>query len=49
MKEAKQDRIYAATEYGLIDRFITPMGCFPHYGEVKQDSLPQGKLCQFAS
>merc|ERR1712204_105761 len=29
----------AATEYDLADKSITPMGGFPHYGEVKQDFI----------
>merc|ERR1712228_257461 len=27
----------ASTEYDITDKSITPMGGFPHYGEVKND------------
>ena len=29
----------AATEYDLTDKSITPMGGFPHYGEVNNDFI----------
>lgn len=29
----------AATEYDIADKSITPMGGFPHYGEVNNDFL----------
>ena len=29
----------ASTEYDLTEKTITPMGGFPHYGEVNQDFL----------
>jgi large subunit ribosomal protein L3e len=35
-KELKNN---AATEYDTTEKMITPMGGFPHYGEVKQDFL----------
>jgi large subunit ribosomal protein L3e len=35
-KELKNN---AATEYDTTEKMITPMGGFPHYGEVKQDYL----------
>ena len=37
MKDGKLVKNNAATEYDLADKSITPMGGFPHYGEVKQD------------
>merc|ERR1712066_878564 len=39
MKEGKLVKNNAATEYDLADKAITPMGGFPHYGEVKQDFI----------
>merc|ERR1712142_27262 len=39
MKDGKLVKNNAATEYDLSDKTITPMGGFPHYGEVKQDFL----------
>jgi len=39
MKDGKLVKNNAATEYDLADKAITPMGGFPHYGEVKQDFL----------
>ena len=29
----------ASTEYDLTDKSITPMGGFPHYGEVNNDFI----------
>lgn len=29
----------AATEYDLTEKSITPMGGFPHYGEVNNDFI----------
>jgi len=39
MKDGKLIKNNAATDYDLSDKAITPMGGFPHYGEVKQDFL----------
>merc|ERR1712181_49414 len=39
MKDGKLVKNNAATEYDLADKSITPMGGFPHYGEVKQDFI----------
>ena len=39
MKDGKLVKNNAATEYDLADKAITPMGGFPHYGEVKQDFI----------
>jgi large subunit ribosomal protein L3e len=36
-KDGKVIKIYASTEYDLTEKTITPMGGFPHYGEVNQD------------
>merc|ERR1712076_223457 len=38
-KKGKVVKNNAATEYDLTDKSITPMGGFPHYGEVKQDFI----------
>merc|ERR1711875_138791 len=35
----------ASTEYDLADKAITPMGGFPHYGEVKQDFIMLKGCC----
>ncbi|KAI9556756.1 hypothetical protein GHT06_016547 [Daphnia sinensis] len=35
----------ASTEYGLTDKSITPMGGFPHYGEVYDDCHDKVMLC----
>ena len=39
MQDGKLIKNNAATDYDLADKAITPMGGFPHYGEVKQDFL----------
>ena len=39
MKDGKLVKNNAATEYDLADKAITPMGGFPHYGEVKQNFI----------
>merc|ERR1711928_303428 len=39
MKDGKLVKNNAATEYDLADKSITPMGGFPHHGEVKQDFI----------
>jgi len=36
-KDGKVIKNNAATEFDLTDKSITPMGGFPHYGEVKND------------
>merc|ERR1711931_46291 len=38
-KDGKLVKDNAATDYDLADKSITPMGGFPHYGEVKQDFI----------
>merc|ERR1712198_323442 len=38
-KDGKVVKNNAATEYDLTDKSITPMGGFPHYGEVNEDFL----------
>jgi large subunit ribosomal protein L3e len=47
MKDGKLVKNNAATEYDLADKSITPMGGFPHYGEVKQDFvlLKVNRIC----
>merc|ERR1712179_875119 len=37
MKDGKLVKNNAATDYDLADKSITPMGGFPHYGEVNND------------
>merc|ERR1712241_122554 len=37
MKDGKLVKNNASTEYDLTEKTITPMGGFPHYGEVRQD------------
>merc|ERR1712035_271628 len=37
MKDGKPIKNNAATDYDLTDKSITPMGGFPHYGEVNND------------
>merc|ERR1712055_973573 len=39
MKDGKLVKNNAATDYDLANKSITPMGGFPHYGEVKQDFI----------
>ena len=39
MKDGKLVKNKTATEYDLADKAITPMGGFPHYGEVKQNFI----------
>merc|ERR1712184_189193 len=36
-KDGKVIKNNAATDYDLADKSITPMGGFPHYGEVRND------------
>ena len=36
-KDGKVVKNNASTEYDITDKSITPMGGFPHYGEVKND------------
>jgi len=38
-KDGKVIKNNAATDYDLTDKSITPMGGFPHYGEVKNDFI----------
>jgi len=38
-KDGKVVKNNASTEYDITDKPITPMGGFPHYGEVNQDFL----------
>jgi len=38
-KDGKTIKNNASTEYDLSDKTITPMGGFPHYGEVRQDFI----------
>lgn len=38
-KDNKVIKNNAATEYDLTEKTITPMGGFPHYGEVNEDFL----------
>jgi large subunit ribosomal protein L3e len=35
----------AATEYDLSEKSITPMGGFPHYGEVNNDFIMLKGCC----
>jgi large subunit ribosomal protein L3e len=37
--DGKELKNNASTEYDTTEKMITPMGGFPHYGEVKQDFL----------
>jgi len=39
MKDGKEVKNTASTEYDVTEKAITPMGGFPHYGEVKQDFI----------
>ena len=36
-KDGKVVKNNASTEYDITDKSITPMGGFPHYGEVRND------------
>merc|ERR1711860_97310 len=45
MKDGKLVENNAATDYDLADKAITPMGGFPHYGEVMQDFLMLKGAC----
>merc|ERR1712013_630568 len=45
MKDGKLIKNNAATDYDLADKAITPMGGFPHYGEVKQDFIMLKGCC----
>lgn len=38
-KDGKVIKNNASTEYDITDKSITPMGGFPHYGEVRNDFL----------
>ena len=38
-KNLAEDEFNASTEFDLTRKAITPMGGFPHYGEVRQDWL----------
>merc|ERR1712044_19637 len=38
-KDGKVIKNNASTDYDLTDKTITPMGGFPHYGEVRNDFL----------
>jgi len=38
-KDGKIVKNNASTEYDLTDKSITPMGSFPHYGEVNEDFI----------
>ncbi|XP_019644212.1 PREDICTED: 60S ribosomal protein L3-like [Branchiostoma belcheri] len=39
VKDGKVVKNNAATEYDLTEKTITPLGGFPHYGEVKNDFI----------
>ena len=45
MKDGKLVKNNADTDYDLADKAITPMGGFPHYGEVKQDFIMLKGCC----
>ena len=45
MKDGKLAMINAVTKYDLADKSITPMGGFPHYGEIKQDFVLLKDCC----
>ena len=45
MKGGKLVKNNAATDCDLADKTITPMGGFPHYGEVKQDRIVLKGCC----
>lgn len=38
-KDGKVVKNNASTEYDITDKTITPMGGFPHYGEVRNDFI----------
>jgi len=38
-KDGKVVKNNASTEYDITEKSITPMGGFPHYGEVRNDFL----------
>lgn len=38
-KDGKLIKNSASTDFDITDKSITPMGGFPHYGEVKNDFL----------
>merc|ERR1712232_740 len=44
-KDGKVVKNNAATEYDLTDKTITPMGGFPHYGEVNNDYVMLAGCC----
>merc|ERR1712168_1020435 len=44
-KDGKIIKNNAATEYDTTDKSITPMGGFPHYGEVKNDFVMLKGCC----
>jgi len=39
IKDGKEVKNTASTEYDVTEKTITPMGGFPHYGQVKQDFI----------
>jgi len=43
--EGKDGKTNASTEYDVTEKSITPMGGFPHYGEVKQDFVMLRGCC----
>merc|ERR1712216_865039 len=42
-KSIKEDANNAMTENDLTEKAITPMGGFPHYGDVNEDYVAQGR------
>jgi len=44
-KDGKVVKNNAATEYDPTDKTITPLGGFPHYGEVKNDFIMLKGCC----
>lgn len=44
-KEGKVIKNNASTEYDLSEKSITPMGGFPHYGEVNNDFIMLKGCC----
>jgi len=45
IKDGKEVKNNASTEYDVTEKSITPMGGFPHYGEVKQDFIMLRGCC----
>jgi ribosomal protein L3 len=39
MKDGKMVKNNAATDFDVTDKTITPLGGFPHYGEVNNDYM----------